>query len=695
VEDRDNLLKALALGQERETRRDALRDAVEELLSADSGAPSKPWADDEADDESLAPLREALPWLKRLGCLASDPWTGSSGDAAAQADMAELIGSLPPNDQQEVSLAVDFLKDELGRKATPATARQLLVGLGVWDDHENLELIKRRLPVAFPAHVDAAAAALLQAAAAAEDASLGVEDEDAASRRDLTHLRCFAIDDEDTTEVDDAISIETDATDAWGNSVTRVWIHVADPSRFLRLGDVLETEASVRKQTLYLPTGSIPMLPPALGAGPFSLGGGQGAPPGTVTCALSFGCILRGGVFGPTTAAASSPESSQEETAADFDDETGGLVLEELVVTPSLVKAERLTYQEADAILQGVEGDVGDEAKAMALRSLWSVANARLAWRCGGGSIEAIAPASFPDARLKAFKTESGEWGVSLEGIAAGPSRAMVTECMLLAGEAAASFAMDNQIPMPFRCQAMRQPRGGATFEEEEAAVLALPAGLPRRWAAMRRMGPSSIAKTALPHEGLGLDAYAQVTSPIRRHADLLCHFQLKAFLRGAPLPFPGPSDKADAPAAPGEEGGDGAKGEQTAAAHGRGSDIVAACTGDTSARDVQRSAEQHWRAVFCAQSLNAAHAAHAEGSAEGSAALPLLSATVLAEPREPRAARGGDAAAAGPPGQAVLVHELGTVMDLKGGEPKPIGSTLQVTLSANGIVTAAAAAAA
>jgi exoribonuclease-2 len=39
-------------------------------------------------------------------------------------------------------------------------------------------------------------------------------------------------------------------------------------------------------------------------------------------------------------------------------------------------------------------------------------------------------------------------------------------------------------------------------------------------------------------HAGLGLETYAQVTSPIRRYIDLMNHFQLKAYLRGDSFPF-------------------------------------------------------------------------------------------------------------------------------------------------------------
>ncbi|KAK2076306.1 hypothetical protein QBZ16_000830 [Prototheca wickerhamii] len=41
-----------------------------------------------------------------------------------------------------------------------------------------------------------------------------------------------------------------------------------------------------------------------------------------------------------------------------------------------------------------------------------------------------------------------------------------------------------------------------------------------------------------VPHAGLGLPGYVQVTSPIRRYGDLLAHWQLKAALRGEPAPF-------------------------------------------------------------------------------------------------------------------------------------------------------------
>ncbi len=51
-------------------------------------------------------------------------------------------------------------------------------------------------------------------------------------------------------------------------------------------------------------------------------------------------------------------------------------------------------------------------------------------------------------------------------------------------------------------------------------------------------MPKSEMATTPSRHASLGLDAYIQVTSPIRRYSDLLAHFQIKAHLRGDPLPL-------------------------------------------------------------------------------------------------------------------------------------------------------------
>ena len=81
---------------------------------------------------------------------------------------------------------------------------------------------------------------------------------------------------------------------------------------------------------------------------------------------------------------------------------------------------------------------------------------------------------------------------------------------------------MQAGLPLPYRSQA----KAVMPSEEEMAAV---PEG-PCRSVLLRSRMLRSLCMTqeALPHCGLGLPGYVQVTSPIRRYTDLLAHWQLK-----------------------------------------------------------------------------------------------------------------------------------------------------------------------
>ena len=72
-------------------------------------------------------------------------------------------------------------------------------------------------------------------------------------RADVT---AFSIDDESTTEVDDALSL----TDL-GNGTKRVGIHIAAPSLAIKPGDKMEKNIMERLSTVYFPGGKITMLP--------------------------------------------------------------------------------------------------------------------------------------------------------------------------------------------------------------------------------------------------------------------------------------------------------------------------------------------------------------------------------------------------------------------------------------------------
>src|SRR5207253_2517369 len=80
---------------------------------------------------------------------------------------------------------------------------------------------------------------------------------------------------------------------------------------------------------------------------------------------------------------------------------------------------------------------------------------------------------------------------------------------------------------------------GAAAGMFAQAARLARELLERRAVAAVRRqIKRTEIGLTPGPHAGLGVPAYVQVTSPLRRYQDLAGHRQLRAALRGEPLPF-------------------------------------------------------------------------------------------------------------------------------------------------------------
>ncbi|MBE9206888.1 VacB/RNase II family 3'-5' exoribonuclease [Nostoc sp. LEGE 06077] len=355
----------------------------------------------------------------------------------------------------------------LGRPATPQGAFQLLIDLGWWSPYENLFLRRSSIPVQFPSKVLEVAQQRLDSPTTDLDVN----------RLDLTHLKVYTIDDESTTEIDDGLSWEslTDGRE-------RLWVHIADPTRWLEPEDDLDLEARKRGSTVYLPTGMVPMFPEILATGPMSLVQGR------ICCALSFGIIL---------------------------DSTGAV--EDYSIHASLIKPTyRLTYEDVDEMVQiGVQAEPEIEAIAN-----W--AKKRKSWRYNQGAISI----NMPEAMIKVKGDE-----ISIDILDDSSSRQLVAEMMILAGEVAARYGKTHNIPLPFR----GQPQPELPPEEE---LIQLPAGFVRACAMRRCMPKSEMSITPLRHAGLGLDTYTQATSPIRRYSDLLTHFQLKAHLRGEVLPF-------------------------------------------------------------------------------------------------------------------------------------------------------------
>ncbi len=182
----------------------------------------------------------------------------------------------------------------------PGTIFEILRKAGVFEEDENVELLRYDIREDFPPEVLAEAEEIVRQ---------GVDLE---GRRDLRAWRVFTIDGPETKDFDDALSLRQEGEHFL------VGVHIADVASLVPPGSRLFKEALKRGTTLYLPERTIPMLPPLLSEEAASLVAGKDRP------ALSFLVHL-----------------SSEGEILSFE------------IVPSVVRvSERLTYAEADVRLK-------------------------------------------------------------------------------------------------------------------------------------------------------------------------------------------------------------------------------------------------------------------------------------------------------------------------------------------------------
>jgi exoribonuclease-2 len=293
-------------------------------------------------------------------------------------------------------------------------------------------------------------------------------------RVDLTRLAAYAIDSPWSHDPDDAVSLEGDV----------LYVHIADPAASILPGSPPDLEARSRGATLYLPEGAVPMLSrEALARYALGLTEGEGgAVSGEPNPALTFKLRLAAsGAIG------------------------------EVEIFPSLIRVTRLSYAQADALAGDASGGTGGETGA-GLAGLLRVADRNRERRRAAGA----ALIDLPETHIVV-----GDGTVSIERIEAYGSADLVQECMLLAGEGAALWAIQKRIAFPFVSQ-----------ETGDLPAEPLP-GMAGSYQLRRCMRPRTLSVKPGLHWGLGLEQYTQVTSPLRRYTDLLAHQQIRAFLRG------------------------------------------------------------------------------------------------------------------------------------------------------------------
>jgi exoribonuclease-2 len=248
-----------------------------------------------------------------------------------------------------------------------------------------------------------------------------------------------------------------------------LYVHIADPASSIIFDSPAEKEARDRGATLYIPEGIVRML--AEETIPLFALGLSGKSP-----ALTFKMTIN---------------------------ENGEVTNTEIF--PSIVKVRRVTYEEAD---REMDIDTNDSA---VLRALYDLSQKIFKRRRAAGAVNI----ELPDIHITVENEQ-----VKIESEMFYRSSALVRECMIAAGEGTGTWAASRGLAFPY-------------ISQEVDIQGKIPDGLAGSIQLRRCMRPRVLSVKPGCHQGLGLDTYTQVTSPLRRYTDLLSHIQIRGFLRG------------------------------------------------------------------------------------------------------------------------------------------------------------------
>ena len=367
-----------------------------------------------------------------------------------------------------------------------------------------------------------------------------VQPRELANRLDYRQVPVFTIDPDDAKDFDDALSIETlDGGD------TRVGIHIADVSAYVKTGTALDREAQKRGNSTYLVGTVIPMLPEKLSNGLCSLVEAQDR-----LCKATFLIFAQNGRLKDTTFA-----------------------------NTVICSRKRLTYKQAYALL--FENDLeriralplppkhqtGSTGRALSslsdlelvdlqswVRKLWTIARRLRTERMAHGSLDLDMP------ETKVFVDAEG-YADRLEKIEHDESHQLIEEFMLAANEAVARLTRIHKLPSLYRVhddpdeEKLAEYRqllgtfhihvGDLTHRSEIVKLLETlrthPQGYTLRTQLLRSLKKACYRATPDGHYGLHKKDYTHFTSPIRRYADLVVHRVFDFYLvkhAGHPAPI-------------------------------------------------------------------------------------------------------------------------------------------------------------
>jgi exoribonuclease-2 len=399
------------------------------------------------DAEREEELQEGSTWLRKIwdGISVEDP-PGKNRHMNLLRELA-VLGSDAPEYQKGKEL---LKRAQINHTDAPF---QLLVKLGEMREDENLLILRYGIPTDWSSETEREAEAINRSFNTQTISAMN-------THRDMTALEVFTIDSETTRDVDDAVSVDISETSY------QVGIHIADVAYHIVPGSQLDREASERMASIYLPEGTIPMFPPLLSEGMFSLTEGQHR--------LAISVMV------------------------DFD---SSYEVKSFAITPSVVKVDRrYSYAQSNDLLNSNKS----------LSSLFEIARHLREKRLQAGAL--ILP--LPEMNVKV--DESGTVQVSRRERET-PSEVIISELMILTNWLCAGYLQERGVSLVYRVQ----PEPKELLEGAGGGELFI------NYRQRRLLSRMMLSTSPESHSSLGLTPYSTFTSPIRRYLDLVAQRQL------------------------------------------------------------------------------------------------------------------------------------------------------------------------
>lgn len=345
-----------------------------------------------------------------------------------------------------------------------------------------------------------------------------VQAEDLANRVDLRALPFVTIDGEDAKDFDDAVFCQKKR----GKGFV-LYVAIADVSHYVKVGTALDTEAQLRGNSVYFPGHVVPMLPEHLSNG---------------LCSLK-------------------PKEDRLVMVCELNISKDGQIDSYDFFEGVIHSHARLTYTEVAAMLQTpqtdteklLQGRISEKYRSLLphLQDIYALYKVLLQARAQRGALDI----ETVETRLIFSEQRRVKEIVPVER---NDAHRLIEECMLCANVAAADLLQKAKLPALYRVhegpneeklenlyEFLRQlgvgiARKAKPTTKDFQQILIKLATRPDRHLlqtlVIRSLMQAQYQPDNLGHFGLGFDAYAHFTSPIRRYPDLLVHRGIRYLIR-------------------------------------------------------------------------------------------------------------------------------------------------------------------